>query len=63
MHENRFLDIKWEILLDDNSSITKDISQIKILIKIFYMNMKDLSIKQIKLKLIQKEFDVFLLNI
>lgn len=58
LHENRFLDIKWEIILDDCSNITQDISQIKVLIKIFYINMTNMQTKEIKIKLIPKEFEV-----
>ena len=59
--ENRFLEIKWEIIMDDCSSITKDISQIFVIVDLKYIDMRDLSIKDIKIKFYPKEFEVKLL--
>lgn len=56
--ENRFLEIKWEIIMDDCSSITKDISQIFVIVDLKYIDMCDLSIKDIKIKFSPKEFEV-----
>ena len=37
--ENKFLDLKWEIVFDDSSNKTLNISQIKIHVKIIYLNL------------------------
>lgn len=58
--ENKFIDMKWEIVLDDSSSATKNISQIKIKIKIIYMNMTTLKKDSIILLLNEKEFNELL---
>ena len=44
--------------MDDCSNITKDISQIFVVVDFKYMNMCDLSIKDVKIKLSPKEFEV-----
>ena len=58
--ENKFLDFKWEIVMDDSSSLTKNISQIKIKIKIIYMNMATLKKDSIIMLLNEKQFNEFL---
>ena len=59
--ENRFLEIKWEIVMDDCSNITKNISQIFVIVDLKYIDMCDLSIKDIKIKFSPKEFEVNLI--
>ena len=36
--ENKFIDLEWEIIFDDTSCKTVDISQIRIKVKITYLN-------------------------
>lgn len=61
--ENKFLDLKWEIVFDDSSSKTQNISQIKIRVKIIYLNICTLTKKQLTLVLNEKEFNDLLLEL
>jgi hypothetical protein len=54
--------MKWDILLEDQSSLSADISQIRILVIIKYMNITTLEVKEIELLFNEKTFDVFLNN-
>ncbi len=58
--ENKFIDFKWEILLEDSSSYTADISLLKIVIKIVYFNMSDMRKRELKMVLDEKSFEEFL---
>jgi hypothetical protein len=56
--ENKFLNIKWDIVLEDQSSLSADISQIKILLKLRYLNLPTLQEKELELLFDEKAFDV-----
>jgi hypothetical protein len=51
----------WQIVLEDTSSITKDISLIKILLKIVYINTTILKKNELNIILDEKSFEVFLI--
>jgi hypothetical protein len=57
--DNKFSDIKWEVLLEDNSNKSNDISQIKILIKIFYVSIPTLKEEELNLIFDEKSFEEF----
>ncbi len=59
MVDNKFSDIKWEVLLEDNSNKSNDISQIKILIKIFYVSIPTLKEEELNLIFDEKSFEEF----
>jgi hypothetical protein len=56
--ENKFLNMKWDVILEDQSSLSSDISQIKILLKIRYMNLTSLEEKELDLLFDEKSFEV-----
>ena len=60
--DNKFLDINWEILLDDSSDKTPNISQIKILVKLTYMNLSLMKKEELNLILNENEFNNLLLE-
>ena len=47
--ENKFLDLNWEIIFDDSSDKTPNISQIKILVKFTYLNLSIMKKEQLNL--------------
>jgi hypothetical protein len=59
---NKFLELNWEIIYDDSSNITTNINQIKILLKIFYLNLNDLKVENLNIILNEKEFNNLLLE-
>ena len=60
--DNKFLDINWEIMLDDSSDKTPNISQIKILVKISYLNLSSMKKEELNLLLNEEEFNNLLLE-
>jgi hypothetical protein len=58
--DNKFLDISWEIVLEDQSSKSLDISQVKIVVKISYMSVSKLAKKELNLIFDENTFDVWL---
>ena len=46
---NKFLDFNWEIIFDDSSDKTPNISQIKILVKFTYLNLSNMKKEQLNL--------------
>jgi hypothetical protein len=56
--ENKFYDLTWEIILEDSSSVSNDISLVKILIKLHYLNLPTLEKKELNLILDEKSFEV-----
>jgi hypothetical protein len=58
--DNKFLDLSWEILLEDQSSKSLDISQIKIVVRISYMSVSELGKKELNLMFDENTFDVFI---
>ena len=44
---NKFLDLNWEIIFDDSSDKTPNISQIKILVKFTYLNLSNMKKEQL----------------
>ena len=56
--ENKFYDLTWEILLEDSSSVSNDISLVKILVKIIYLNLPSLEKKELNLIMDEKSFEV-----
>ena len=56
--ENKFYDLTWEILLEDSSSVSNDISLVKILVKIIYLNIPSLEKKELNLIMDEKSFEV-----
>lgn len=61
--ENKFLDLKWEIVFDDSSNKTLNISQIKIHVKIIYLNLVTMEKDSLFFILSEKEFSDLLLEI
>jgi hypothetical protein len=60
--ENKFYDLTWEILLEDSSSFSNDISLVKILVKIIYINIPNLDKKELNLIFDEKNFEVLNTN-
>jgi hypothetical protein len=56
--DNKFLDINWEIVLEDQSSKSLDISQVKIMVKISYMSVTTLIKKELNLIFDENTFEV-----
>jgi len=56
------LDINWEIIFDDSSNKTPNMSQIKILIKFSYLNLSSMKKEELNLILNQNEFNKILLE-
>ena len=61
--DNKFLDLNWEIIFDDSSDKTVNISQIKILLKISYINLSNMEKSELNLILNEEEFNKILLEI
>lgn len=60
--DNKFLDINWEIMFDDSSDKTPNISQLKILVKISYLNLSLMKKEELNLLLNENEFNNLLLE-
>ena len=60
---NKFLDLNWEIIFDDSSDKTPNISQIKILVKFTYLNLSNMKKEQLNLILNEEEFNNMMLEI
>jgi hypothetical protein len=56
------LDINWEIIFDDSSDKTPNISQLKILVKITYMNLSSMQKEELNLILNENEFNNLMLE-
>jgi hypothetical protein len=52
--------LKWDVIFEDQSSLTNDISQIKILLKLNYLNLPTLEEKELELLFDEKSFDVII---
>ena len=61
--DNKFLDLNWEIIFDVSSNKTPNISQIKILLKISYINLSSMKKSELNLILKEEEFNKILLEI
>ena len=61
--DSKFLDLNLEIIFDDSSDKTPNISQIKILLKISYINLSSMKKSELNLILNEKEFNKVLLEI
>ena len=61
--ENKFLDLNWEILFDDSSDKTPNISQIKILVKFSYINLSNMKKEELNLILSEEEFNSMLIEL
>ena len=61
--DNKFLDLNWEIIFDDSSTQTPNMSQIKILVKIFYLNLSNMKKSELNLILNEEEFNKMLLEL
>ena len=60
---NKFLDLNWEIIFDDSSDKTPNISQIKILVKFTYLNLSNMKKEQLNLILNEDEFNNMMLEV
>ena len=60
--DNKFLDINWEIVFDDSSDQTPNMSQIKILVKLSYLNLSLMQKEELNLILNENEFNNMLLE-
>jgi len=56
--ENKFLGIDWQIVLEDSSSLTKEIGQLKIIVKITYLNTLNFTKDNLVLILDETSFEV-----
>ena len=61
--DSKFLDLNLEIIFDDSSDKTPNISQIKILLKISYINLSSMKKSELDLILMEEEFNKVLLEI
>ena len=61
--ENKFLDLNWEILFDDSSDKTPNMSQIKILVKFSYINLANMKKEELNLILSEEEFNSMLIEL
>ena len=61
--ENKFLDLNWEILFDDSSDKTQNMSQIKILVKFSYINLSNMKKEELNLILSEEEFNSMLIEL
>jgi hypothetical protein len=61
--ENKFLDLNWEILFDDSSDKTPNMSQIKILVKFSYINLSNMKKEELNLILSEEEFNSMLIEL
>ena len=60
--DNKFLGINWEIIFDDSSNKTPNMSQIKILVKFSYLNLSSMKKEELNLILNENEFNKMLLE-
>ena len=60
---NKFIDLEWEIIFDDTSCKTVDISQIRIKVKITYLNVATMEKSSLTLVLSEAEFNELLLEL
>ena len=56
------MDLNWEIIFDDSSDKTPNISKIKILVKISYLNLSLMKKEELNLILNENEFNSLLLE-
>jgi hypothetical protein len=56
--ENRFYDIKWEIIYEDVSSFCSNITSLKILVKLIFINVNTLVKESVNLIFDEKKFEV-----
>ena len=61
--DSKFLDLNLEIIFDDSSDKTPNISQIKILLKISFINLSSMKKSELNLILNEEEFNKVLLEI
>ena len=61
--DSKFLDLNLEIIFDDSSDKTPNITQIKILLKISYINLSSMKKSELNLILNEEEFNKVLLEI
>ena len=61
--ENKFIDLNWEILFDDSSDKTPNMSQIKILVKFSYINLSNMKKEELNLILSEEEFNSMLIEL
>ena len=61
--ENKFLDLNWEILFDDSTDKTPNMSQIKILVKFSYINLSNMKKEELNLILSEEEFNSMLIEL
>ena len=61
--ENKFIDLNWEIIFDDSSDKTPNISQIKILVKLSYLNISKMQKEELNLLLNEDEFNNMLVEL
>lgn len=61
--DNKFLDLNWEIIFEDTSDQTPNMSQIKILVKFSYLNLSNMKKSELNLILNEEEFNRMLLEI
>ena len=61
--DSKFLDLNLEIIFDDSSDKTPNISQIKILLKISYINLSSMKKSELNLILNEEVFNKVLLEI
>lgn len=61
--ENKFLDLNWEILFDDSSDKTPNMSQIKILVKFSYINLSNMKKEELNLILSEEDFNSMLIEL
>ena len=61
--ENKFIVLEWEIIFDDTSCKTVDISQIRIKVKITYLNVATMEKSSLTLVLSEAEFNELLLEL
>ena len=56
------MDLNWEIIFDDSSDKTPNMSQIKILVKFSYLNLSNMEKSELNLILNEDEFNNMLLE-
>ena len=57
------MDLNWEIIFDDTSDKTPNMSQIKILVKLSYLSLSNMKKSELNLILNEEEFNKMLLEI
>lgn len=57
LHQNKFIDINWELLLESSSSELSSINQLKVNVKITYLNTLTSELNNINMILTEKEFN------